>query len=297
MSVAETLERKLSNPGPELYDGDPNWTELRDETLEQVLEYLGFSDRPDPTIENLNEILRNWSIHFGYDNVAKRIYLAERQTGAFPIMDPNDYFEMAIKHGTGGGCWPSGEACFGLLRRLGFDAERIAGTMMIVGDPLYPAHGGLDVHFGDRTFRAEPSLGADAALELIEGTATKHENEAFGMWQNGDCNVWWRPGHSRTAIEVTMGLRKLSSAFFYYRNEATKQFSIFNSSAYVRRTRENGSLTYARGKLIAINQAGEMFAEEIAPDAWKPLLIERFGLSEEIVDRMPEDDDGVAFDA
>lgn len=296
MSTAENQEPKLSNLGPDYYDGDPNWTELREDMVERVLEYIGFSNRPDPTIETLNEVLKQWSVHFGYDNVGKRIYLAENQTGAFPLMDPNDYFEWALKHGTGGGCWPSGEAAFGLIRRLGFDVERIAGTMPIVGDPLYPAHGGLDVHFGSRTFRAEPSLGSDSALELIDGTPTKQDHEAFGMWSNGDGNVWWRPGHSRTAIEITMKLKKLSSAFFYYRNEATKQFSIFNSSAYIRRTRNNGSLTYARGKLITIDENGEMSAVAVEPKDLKAVYVNSFGLSEEIADRMPSDDEGVAFD-
>lgn len=297
MSTEDKQERTLSNPGPEYYDGDPNWTELREDMLERVLEYIGFSSKPEPTIEALNKIAKQWSLNFGYDNIAKRIHLGEELTGAFPIMDPNEYFASGLKHGTGGGCWPSGEAAFGLLRRLDFNVERVAGTMMIVGDPLYPAHGGLNVHFGDRTFRMEPSLGAEAALELIEGQPTRQENEAFGLWQEGDCNVWWRPGHSRTAIEITMTLRSLSSAFFYYRNEATKQFSIFNNSAYIRRTRDNESLTYARGKLININAQGEMNAVEVEPNDLKPLLVDRFGLSEEIVDRLPEDREGVAFDA
>ncbi|MEM8983963.1 MAG: arylamine N-acetyltransferase [Pseudomonadota bacterium] len=286
---------RRSNPGPDFFDGDPDWTELRDETLERVLSHIGFSSRPEPTIATLNEIAKQWSRHFGYDNIAKRIYLEEKQTGAFPLMDPNDYFEFALAHGTGGGCWPSGEAAFGLLRRLGFDVERIAGTMLAVGDILFPAHGALNVYFGDRVFRMEPSLGADAALELIDGTATRHDTKAYGLWQNGDRQVWWQPGHTLNPVETTMTLSKLSSAFFYYRNEATKQFSIFNASAYIRRTRNDGSLTYAQGKLIEIDKYGEMTAAPVDPASLKSVLVEQFGLSEEIVDRLPVDRDGVAF--
>jgi|GEM_PF-2111652 len=297
MSNAAPEDRPQSNPGPEYYSGDPNWTELREEMVEQVLDYIGFSSRPDPTLETLDKIAKQWSGKFGYDNIAKRIHIGEHRTGAFPIMDPNDFFASGIKHGTGGGCWPSGEAAFGLLFRLGFDVERVAGTMPIVGDPLYPAHGALNIKIDGRLFRMEPSLGAEAAIELIQGTPTKQDNEAFGLWQNGDCNVWWRPGHSRTPIEITIKLSGLSAAFFAFRNEATKQFSIFNNSVYIRRNRNNGSITYARGKLIDITQTGELSAIDVEPGELKPLLVDRFGLSEEIVDQLPEDQEGASFDA
>jgi len=297
MSDQNSEEPVLGNPGPELCDGDPSHTELREEMLERALAYLGFSSRPEPTVETLNEIAKQWSAKMGYDNICKRIHIGEQRTGAFPIMDPNDFFESAILHGTGGGCWPSGEAAFGLLLSLGFKVDRVAGTMLIVGDPLYPAHGAINIEIEGRTYRMEPSLGAEAALELIDGVRTSHENEAFGLWQDGDCNVWWRPGHSRTAIETTIKLYGLSSAFFYYRNEATKRHSVFNNSIYIRRNRNKGSLTYARGKLIEISEAGNMSAVEVDPKDVGPLLIESFGLSEHIVDQLPADREGVSFDA
>lgn len=297
MSNESSGKQALGNPGPDFYDGEPSYTELREAMVERALEYLSFSSQPEPTIETLNEIAKQWSAKLGYDNICKRIHIEEQRTGAFPVMDPNDFFESAIAHGTGGGCWPSGEAAFGLLQRLGFNAERVAGTMLIVGDPLYPAHGAINVEIDSRTYRMEPSLGAEAALELIEGERTSHENEAFGLWQDGDCNVWWRPGHSRTAIETTIKLHGLSSAFFYYRNEATKQHSIFNNSLYIRRNRNHGSLTYARGKLIEINENGIMTSADVDPKDLTSLLIDSLGLSEQIVSQIPDDREGVAFDA
>lgn len=287
--MAETMSPNPYRPGmiPTNYDGCPDHTDLREELFERVLERFGFSARPDPTQATLDRVMMQWSRQVGYDNVQKRIHIAENRTGAFPVQDPNDFFEGFLRHGTSGGCWPSSEALFGLLRLIGFRVERIAGTMPEVPDPLSPAHGAVDVHIDDRLFRADPSLGAEAALELIDGVATAQNSPAHGIWSQGDGSVGWRPGHSRSPLTVVIWLRGLSGAFFAYRNEATKRFSIFNNALYVRKNREDGVWTYGRGKLCKVDPAGSLTAEDVDIADLPALLVDGFGLSPEIVDRLP----------
>ncbi len=281
---------------PDNYDGPVDRTDLREPIFERVLERFGFSGRPEPSRATLDQVVKQWSRLVGYDNVLKRIYLTERQTGAFPAMDPNDFFTAWLNHGVAAGCWPSAEAMYGLLFRIGFRVSRLAGTMPEVPDPMLPAHGGLDVVIDGRTYRADPSLGAEAALELIPGVATKQDSPAHGIWCDGDGIVWWRPGHMRNALSTVMWLRDVSYAFYAYRNEVTKAFSIFNHSLYVRKNRDDGVLTYGRGALVTVTPAGELSATPVDPKDARGLLVERFGLSEQLAARVPiVDDEGARF--
>jgi N-hydroxyarylamine O-acetyltransferase len=278
------------------YDGDSQHTALRPAVYERVLERFGYSSKPDPTIETLNGLVKCWSRQVGYDNVQKRIFITQQRTGAFPVQDPNDFFEAFLAHGTSGGCWPSAEAMFGLLRLTGFTVSRVAGTMPEVPDPMRPAHGALDVVIDGRRYRADPSLGAEAALELIAGEPTAQASPAHGIWSEGDLKVWWRPGHTRTPLSVVIWQHDLSAAYFAYRNEATKQFSIFNNALYIRRNMDDGVLTYGRGKLTRVSPQGELTTEEVETRDLPELLVERFGLSPEIVAATPlVDDDGARF--
>jgi arylamine N-acetyltransferase len=282
---------------PSNYDGPADHTDLRENVFEQVLERFGFSSQPDPTRETLDVVVKQWSRQVGYDNVLKRIYIAERQTGAFPSQDPNDFFNAWLAHGVAAGCWPSAEAMYGILFLIGFRVSRLAGTMPEVPDPMMPAHGGLNVYIDGRTFRADPSLGAEAALELIEGERTAQPSPAHGLWCEGDGVVRWYPGHMRNPLSTVFWLEDLSPAFYAYRNEATKAFSIFNHSLYVRKNRDDGVLTFGRGNLITVDPEGELTARPTAPEDVPGILIERFGLSEEIAARVPvQDDEGAKFE-
>lgn len=290
--MSETMPTNPYRPGviPANYDGPPDHTDLREGVFERVLERFGFSGRPDPTRQTLDRIMREWSRQVGYDNVQKRIHITENRTGAFPVQDPNDFFEAFLRHGTSGGCWPSSEALFGLLRLVGFQADRVAGTMPEVPDPMSPAHGAVDVRIDGRLFRADPSLGAEAALELIDGVPTAQDSPAHGIWSPGDGTVGWRPGHSRNPLTVVIWLRGLSGAYFAYRNEATKRFSIFNTALYVRKNRDDGVWTYGRGKLCLLDPVGNLTARDVEPADLPALLVDGFGLSAEIVARLPAHD-------
>jgi arylamine N-acetyltransferase len=296
MTDAPSINTYRPGTIPANYDGPVDRTDLRAPIFERVLERFGFSGRPDPTRETLDEVVKQWSRLVGYDNVLKRIHIAEQHTGAFPSMDPNEFFTAWLKHGVAAGCWPSTEAMYGLLSLIGFRVSRLAGTMPEVPDPLLPAHAGLDVVVDGRTYRADPSLGAEAALELVDGVATRQASQAHGIWCEGDRIVRWRPGHMRSPLSTVMWLKDLSYAFYAYRNEATKAFSIFNYSLYVRKNQDDGVLTYGRGALVTVTPAGELSAAPVEPRHARELLVERFGLSEEIAARVPiVDDEGARF--
>jgi len=280
-----------------LQTSPPVSTMLRQDVYERLLERIGFEREPDPDLATLNAIYKFWSRDVGYDNVLKRIYIEEGHSGPFPVMDPSDFIENWMKHGTSGSCWPSSEALYGVLALAGYRPERTAGQMLECNDPMDPNHGAIIVHLDGKRMYVDPGVAAEQALELVPGKPNRTPSEAFGIWDEGDGHVWWRPGHSRRAIEVVMDLDKLSYEFFADRYEKTKEFSLFNTTLYVRRNRDDGILTYGRGNILRVDTQGELTAEPIDESEIPAFLIEQMGLSEEIVARVPlKDDEGAQFE-
>ena len=262
---------------------------------EDVMAHLGFSSFPEPDLQSLHAIYRAWSRGVGYDNVQKRIYFAEGGTGPFPLTDPNDFMRAFLRHGTGGSCWVVAEAYFGLLHHIGFEVRRVAGQMLDCDDPLKPNHGTVLVTLDGVEYAADPSMVGEEAIPLLKGRPSHAQSPIHGLWSNGDGNYWWRPGHSRVAIEYETQFDPCSYDYFLERYEKTKEFSLFNTVLYVRRNFDDGIRTIGRGNLIHIDLAGTLSAEPISGVALTSLLVERMGLSEEIVSKLPPDDGGATF--
>ncbi len=270
-------------------------TVLRREVAEQAFERFGFARIPEPTLDNLHAIYRAWSRNVGYDNVQKRVYFARGGVGPFPLSDPNDFLHTWMKHGTGGSCWVVAEAYYGLLAHAGYDVRRVAGQMLDCDDPMKPNHGSVIVTIDGVQYTADPSMCGEEAIALIPGKATSARSPAHGLWSTGDGNYWWRPGHSRKAIEYTTQFDPCSYEYFVERYEKTKEFSLFNGMLYVRRNVDDGILTYGRGNLVRVTAQGDLSAEPVDPRDVPRLLIERLGVSEEIVAQIPADEGGPTF--
>ncbi|MBL4639718.1 MAG: arylamine N-acetyltransferase [Kordiimonadaceae bacterium] len=279
-----------------LNSGKQTSTVLREDVYERFLDRVGYSKKPPATEDTLNAIFKVWCRDVGYDNVLKRIYFTDGSSGPLPVMDPNTFIDSWLKHGTSGSCWPSGEALVGVLELTGFNVERVAGQMLECNDPMDPNHGSMIVHLDGRRLYVDPGIASEAALELIEGQETKTANEAYGIWCKGDGHVWWRPGHSRTPIEIDIKYDGLTYEYFSERYEKTKEFSLFNTSLYIRRNRGEGILTYGRGNILRVDSKGDLTAEPIEPSDLIGFLVEQMGLSEEIVSKVPfVDEQGAEF--
>lgn len=270
-------------------------TILRRELAQEVFEHFGFAAIPEPTLDSLHAIYKAWSRHVGYDNVQKRVYFANGGKGPFPLSDPNDFLRTWITQRTAGSCWVVAEAYYGLLAHAGYDVRRVAGQMLDCDDPMKPNHGSVIVTIAGVEYTADPSMCGEEAIALVNGTATAAASKAHGLWSAGDGNYWWRPGHSRKAIEYTTQFDHCSYPFFVERYEKTKEFSLFNTTLYVRRNVDDGILTYGRGNVVRVTPQGEMSATPLDPRDVPQFLIEEMGLSEQIVAKIPADDGGPTF--
>jgi arylamine N-acetyltransferase len=270
-------------------------TILGRDVAEQVFEQFGFDDMPAPTLDNLHAIYKAWSRKVGYDNVQKRVYFSNGGVGPFPLSDPNDFLRTWIQHRTAGSCWVVAEAFFGLLAHAGYRVRRVSGQMLDCDDPLKPNHGTVIITLDGVDYTADPSMCGEEAVALIPGQATAAKSQAHGMWSTGDGRYWWRPGHSRKPIVYVTQFDKCSHPFFVERYEKTREFSLFNTTLYVRRNIDDGVLTYGRGNVVSVTPEGELSARPIDPRDVPRFLVEKMGLSEEIVARIPADDGGPTF--
>lgn len=270
-------------------------TILTRESAENILEAFGFSSIPEPSLESLHAIYKAWSRKVGYDNVQKRVYFARGGTGPFPVADPNDFVDSFLTHGTGGSCWVVAETYFGILHHVGYDVRRVAGQMLECDDPMKPNHGTVIVTMDGVEYVADPSMCGEEAIPLVPGEASAAQSKAHGLWSTGDGNYWWRPGHSRVAIEYTTQFDPCSYDYFVERYEKTKEFSLFNHVLYARKNVDEGIVTIGRGNLIRVDLEGELTAEPLGQDDIVRVLVDDMGMSEEIVSQIPPDNEGATF--
>ena len=83
--------------------------------------------------------------------------------------------------------------------------------------------------------------------------------------------------------------------FWAHRSEVSRGSSLFNDALYIRRSVPDGVRTIGRGALISIGPGGEVEVSELDHDTRNAALVETFGLSEEIVSRVPPDGEGFAL--
>ena len=275
---------------------------VQPDLLDEVLEKFGLSGRPELNIEGLSAVYNAWCESVSFDNVQKRVYMAENRSGPLPGIEPAEFLQNFVTHGTGGTCWPSSGGLWALVDGLGFDAHRVSGNMIVPVPLEEPNHGTTAVHIEGQTVLVDSSILNHAPIPLVEGEDSSTDiplNETQIEWVGDTWQVHWLPGHGRDEIIMKLdgpGIGESRSFDFWaHRSEVSRGSSLFNDALYIRRSVPGGIRTIGRGALIAISGSGEVEVSEIDMDARNEALIETFGLSEQIVSRVPPDGEGFAL--
>lgn len=273
--------------------------------LRRLLERLGVEGRLRPDFSGLCEIYDAWCQNVPFDSVLKRVHIASEATGPLPVMEAEDFFENYLRHGTGGTCWPISNALYALLAALGFDVRRIAGAMLDFPQIPAPNHGTVCGRIGGQDFLVDPFILSELPLPLKpnqETSVARNPNTATraspysaeGAPERPAWTVWWRFPSGKDWLRFGSDPRfdNIDHAYVRARYEQTGGTnSAFNQSVYL--SRLVGSTLYG----IYRNTFSERSANDIITiralrdraerDA---ALISIFGLSKEIVARLPEDE-------
>jgi arylamine N-acetyltransferase len=276
---------------------------LSPELLERVLAKLGLTERPSLDLAGLNTL---YAAYCGsvpaIDNIRKRIWFAGERRGPLPSGVPADYFENWLDHGTGGTCWPTNGAVYALVHSLGFDARRIAGSIIIEGYLQGANHGSVLVTLEGVDYLVDGNLGAFKVLPLVPRRTTSsgdglHAISAVPLEVGFD--VIWYQGHDRQeplTFRTEPEHDPVDHAFFLKRYDLTKSKSrgLFNYALFICRRFPDFVVTIGRKNKITVAADGTMTKTEINDAERRRVLVEEFGISEEIVEALPADVSGGA---
>jgi hypothetical protein len=105
-----------------------------------------------------------------------------------------------------------------------------------------------------------------------------------GLWQ-----VWWRALHKPDGLECRyewFGAQSSELRDFY---EGTRGWSPFNYELTARVNRGEEVIGVSFGKAVTLHDNGEVTQTPVPHEERMRLLLEQFGMSEEIVSQIPED--------
>ncbi len=130
----------------------------------RVLDCLGLPAGLKPDVHGLRRLYAAWCLDVPFDNLRKMVAL--RSPGSpLPGVSARDFFEGWLEHGAGGTCWPTSNGLLALLRFLGFDARRVAGSMRDMG---VINHGSVKVRLGNADWLVDSSMLTSEPLPLGE---------------------------------------------------------------------------------------------------------------------------------
>lgn len=265
---------------------------LPDSLLGRVLDRLDVPRRV-PDHDLLVCLYAAWCQSVPFDNVRKLIHVRAGDTGQLPGGTAEDFFEAWLRHGTGGTCWAGAGALHTLLCSLGFPAQRGIATMLATDHPdLPPNHGTVLVVCEGQPLLLDTAMLSGVPVPLTAGETTEVPHPAWGLrtvWRDGKCVVQWRALHRPEGFECRLEHFGAPATEYAERYEKTRGWSPFNFEVNARLNRPDGVAGLAFGNQVTLAQDGTTKVEPIGDADRRRLLVERLGMSEEIIAQLPED--------
>ena len=275
----------------DLVDLKPASDRLPDGLLERVLTRMGLNRMPDPNLDSLRLLYHVWCRSVPFDNVRKLAHVRAGDQGPLPASTAIDFFEGWLRFGTGGTCWAGAGATHAFLLSLGFDVLRGLGTMLVNPD-VPPNHGTAIVRFGEKLFLFDSSILCGAPLELDAHVETLVPHPAWGVrcrQRAGKWHVSWRPLNRLDGFECRVDALGVRRKDFESRHEQTRAWSPFNYQLAARLNRGDDVIGVAFGQTAILHGNGQATKVPHSNDERAKLLIEEFGMAEEVVAKLPPD--------
>ena len=271
---------------------------LSPDLVGKVLLKLGLTDRPSLDLAGLNALYAAYCGSVPGDNIQKRIWFAGDQTSSLPGGEPSEFFGNWLAHGTGGTCFPINGGMCALAQSLGFDSRRIAGSMLVEGFTHSDNHGSVLITLDGVDYLVDAQIAAFKVLPLVAGTPTStgedlHDISAVPIG-GGGFEVLWYSGVNREEPKTFRTRREydpVDHTFFLEAYERTKSKGrdLFNYALYICRRFPDSIVTLGRKNKMTVGPDNSITKMELTDAERKRVLVEEFGLSEEIVEALPPD--------
>lgn len=259
--------------------------------LTRVLDKLE-CDEPSVSFDGLAAIYRAWCRKVPFDNVRKLIHVRRGDPGRLPGDAPDEFFAAWLAHGCGGTCWAGNGALHALLESLGFAAERAVATMLVAPD-IPPNHGSVVVAIDGDRWIVDASILHGEPLLMRAGHESRIEHGAWGVsgsWVDGQFRIRWR-NFITGGQPMDCGFNHLGATAeeFTQRHETTRGWSPFNYGVSLNLVRGDARLCAALGKVATLDAQGGIAERDVDLTERKRFLIEQIGMSEELVEQLPDD--------
>lgn len=255
---------------------------LNDKLRERVLKRLGFASPPAVSLDGLRAVYRAWCASVPFDNVRKMIALRNAAKGPLPGGNALDFCQSWLEHGAGGTCWPTSNALCEMLCSLGFEAQRLAGSMCDVG---VLNHASGKVVLDECAWLVDSSLLHNVPLPLKQEVVV-HEDAVFRTEleaEKGSHVVWMHlPPHS-SYLPCRLFPDGVSHAFYLAQYEESRAQSVFNQSLYARRNLP-GEMLVLLGNTRFSKTAQGVEGRVLSPDELCEALRRDIGLSTNLID-------------
>lgn len=248
---------------------------------DRVLARLGCSAPPPVTLEGLRSVYGAWSATVPFDNVRKMIAL-RTDGAALPGGGAEEFFEQWLAHGCGGTCWPSSNALHALLRAIGFEARRVAGSMRDLG---LVNHASVKVRLDGRDWLVDSSLLHHVPLPLDNGGFVGSDPVVAVEVEpvDGTHVVWSHTPPNSEYIPCRLLVDPADPQVYETGYEASRARSPFNQRLYARRNRP-GELLVLVGRTRFSKTVHGMTSDELSPEGVCGALREEIGVSAALVE-------------
>jgi len=263
---------------------------LAPDLTERVLDKLGLSSYPEPTLADLTRIYAAWCRQIPFDNVQKIIHLHTGASGPLPGDAAADFFEAWLSDGTGGTCWAGNGGLHALLGSLGFAVTRGLGTMLSSPN-VPPNHGTVVVDLDGALYLVDASILHSEPLRLDGREPMAIEHPAWGVqcrMQDDRWHIRWRPLHTPAGIDCRIEHLQATGETFRESHEGTRGWSPFNYEVAARLLTNDAIIGASFGERVVLDAGGES-REPLATEDRNRFLVEKLGMSEEIISQLPPD--------
>jgi len=274
---------------------------LSQELVEQVLARLGFGKAPEPDLAGLNRLYAAACCKFHKENTLKRIWFAGDRRGPLPGGEPVNFFDSWLRYGTGGTCFPINGGFCSLLNAIGFKARRISGAVDNGGNDIDANHGSVVVQLDGHDYLADVQIGSFSVLPLNSKHITSTGKRLHGISSEPSANSFTIAFHPGPRREQTVIFRTdprydpVDHQFFVKHYElsasSTQNRSRFNDSLFACKRKPEAMLIVGRLNRFDIGPDNTVRKKEITEPERSKILVEEFGIAEEVVEALPPDED------
>jgi N-hydroxyarylamine O-acetyltransferase len=225
---------------------------LTSTAVDEIIERLGFSERPEPDLAGLGTVYSAWCRNVPFDNLRKLVAL-HYELPEIPGIHPDDFFAAWLLTGAGGTCWGSNNAIHALLIGLGFDASLHAASMFDAG----LNHGTTIVVIDGERWLVDTAIHGDVPAPIrSEPTSVEHAGFVTTVRPEGD---GWVIDCPTPDPDVRIPCRlhdEMDHAFTLESNEKTRNDSPFNNGIMIGINDDTGVWMLKENQLARIGDGG-----------------------------------------